>query len=143
MKRKRYEGRKYLYPKQKAVLEDIFCGEMEEKAVLEKHRVSRKTYDKWLRENAFSAEFVRRIRAMHRQSELILARYKGLAAAKLVALTESEKDETARRACLDIIMMNGQEAGKENPEKKAEDKERENLSSEKAQKILMVLAESQ
>ena len=39
----------------------------------------------------------------HRHSELIIARYAGLAAAKLVELTESESQETARKACLDVI----------------------------------------
>lgn len=97
--------RKQLSKRQLAVIEDMFSGELDEQAVLDKHKVSRNVYNKWQADEQFAAEFDRRIAALNRQSELIIARYASLAAAKLVQLTESEKEETARRACLDIITL--------------------------------------
>jgi hypothetical protein len=47
--------------------------------------------------------FNRYVNGLKRQSELLMAKYRSLAAAKLVELTTSDKAETARRACLDII----------------------------------------
>ncbi len=97
--------RKKLSKKQLAVIDDLFSGELEEQAVLEKHKVSRNVYNGWLADGLFSSEFDRRIMSAHRQSAALIAKYAPLAAAKLVQLTESEKVETARKACLDIISL--------------------------------------
>jgi hypothetical protein len=93
-----------LKPRQFAVIDELFNGD-DEQAVLDKHKVSRKLYNKWLADDAFTGEFDRRIDASFRQSAALIARYAPLAAAKLVQLTESDKEETARKACLDIISM--------------------------------------
>jgi len=97
--------RKKLSKKQLAVIDDLFSGELEEQAVLEKHKVSRNVYNGWLAEELFSSEFDRRIMSAHRQSVALIAKYAPLAAAKLVQLTESDKEETARKACMDIISL--------------------------------------
>ena len=97
--------RKKLSKKQLAVIDDLFSGELDEQAVLEKHKVSRNVYNGWLADGLFTTEFDRRIISAHRQSAALIAKYAPLAAAKLVQLTESEKVETARRACLDIISL--------------------------------------
>ena len=97
--------RKKLSKKQLAVIDDLFSGELDERAVLEKHKISRNVYNGWLTDGLFSSEFDRRITSAHRQSAALIAKYAPLAAAKLVQLTESEKAETARRACLDIISL--------------------------------------
>ena len=97
--------RKKLSKKQLAVMEDLFSGGLDEQAVLDKHKVSRNVYDRWLTDGLFVSEFDRRIMSAHRQSAALIARYAPLAAAKLVQLTESEKEETARKACLDIISL--------------------------------------
>lgn len=97
--------RKKLSKKQLAVIDDLFNGELDEHAVLRKHKVSRNVYNGWLTDGLFSSEFDRRIMSAHRQSAALIAKYAPLAAAKLVQLTESEKAETARRACLDIISL--------------------------------------
>lgn len=89
--------------KQSLVMDDLFSGEADEATVLAKHKVSRNTFNKWLDGQAFQAEFARRMDSAYRQGRLIIARYVPLAAAKLVELTESDKEETARKACLDII----------------------------------------
>lgn len=101
------DKRKKLTKKQFAVIEDLFAGELDEQAVLDKHKVSRSLYNRWLADERFAEQFNERIGRAYRQSELIIARYAPLAAAKLVQLTESESHETARKACLDIISFPG------------------------------------
>jgi hypothetical protein len=93
--------------RQAAVLEDLFTGELEEPEVLAKHNISQGTYERWLADPHFAELFEQRIGRAHRQSRLILARYAPLAAAKLVELAHSDKVETARKACLDIIALHG------------------------------------
>jgi hypothetical protein len=96
---------KQLSRQQRAVIEDLFAGESDEQAVLDKHGVSRNLFNKWLADERFARQFEERIAGAYRQSEIILARYAPLAAAKLVELTASENQETARKACLDIISL--------------------------------------
>jgi hypothetical protein len=95
--------RKALTKRQRAVLNDLFAGELDEKVILERHKVRPNDFAWWLGEGPFVDEFNRRLDSSWWQCELILARYAPLAAAKLVQLTESDKEETARKACLDII----------------------------------------
>lgn len=97
--------RKKLSKKQLAVIDDFFGGELDEQAVLEKHKVNRNIYNRWLADELFVSEFDSRVMSAHRQSAVLIARYAPLAAAKLVQLTESEKEETARKACMDIISL--------------------------------------
>ncbi len=96
---------KLLSKKQLAVIDDIYAGELGEKAVLDKHNVSRNLYNRWLTDKAFVEQFDQRISGAHRQSTFLIARSAPLAAGRLVRLTESGKGETARKACLDIISM--------------------------------------
>ncbi len=98
---------KKLTKRQLAVIEDLFVGELDEQAVLVKHKVSRDLYNRWLANECFTEQFTERIGRAYRQSELIISRYAPLAAAKLVELTGSDKEETARKACLDIISFPG------------------------------------
>jgi len=99
--------KKALTKKQLAVIEDLFAGELDEQAILDKHKISRNLYHRWLADERFTEQFNGCITRAYRQSELIIARYAPLAAAKLVQLTESDKEETARKACLDIICFPG------------------------------------
>ena len=97
--------RKKLSKKQLAVIDDLFGGELDEQAVLEKHKVNRNIYNRWLADELFVSEFDSRVMSAHRQSVVLIAKYAPLAAAKLVQLTESDKEETARKACMDIISL--------------------------------------
>ena len=135
------DKRKKLNRRQFAVIEDMFSGELDEQAVLDKHKVSKSLYNKWLCDDGFAEQFERRIAASYRQSAALIARYATLAAAKLVQLTESTSPETARKACLDIISMQGKAtdtglktADNEHPAPVPA------LSPETASKILEVLA---
>jgi len=98
-----HKGR--LSKRQMEVLEDLFSGELDEQAILAKHKLSRAVYNKWQRQPAFAEQFSLRLAAAYRACAALLARYAPLAAAKLVQLTESSSQETARKACLDIISI--------------------------------------
>ena len=94
---------KRLSRKQLAVIEDLFAGELDEQAVLDKYNVSKRLYNRWLADDRFIQQFNEHICRAYRQSQFVIARYATLAAAKLVQLTDCEKAETARKACLDIL----------------------------------------
>ena len=136
-----------LTKRQLAVIEDILSGELTEAEVLKKHKVGLAVYRKWCSSEAFVKEMLRREAGFKRQSELLLARYAPLAAAKLVALTDSEKDETVRKACLDIISAAGEDckagaAGKDKDSliEAADAGQGPAISPETASKLLEVLA---
>jgi DNA-dependent RNA polymerase auxiliary subunit epsilon len=138
--------RKHLSKKQLAVIDDLFAGELDEQAVLDKYGVSRNVYNKWLTDEKFQAEFVRRISGAHLASEALIARYSLVAAAKLVQLTDSENQETARKACLDIISLPkvaAKKAEQMGKEQKNDEKQTEQLSAETANRILAALAGEQ
>ena len=133
---------KNLTSKQLAVLRDLFAGELDESAVLEKHKVRDSLYAQWQADERFCEEFERRLGALNRQSRLIIARYATLAAAKLVQLTESSSAETARKACLDIISLGTQTKADTNTTKPQDDDSTpQTLSPETASRILAALAE--
>lgn len=88
---------------QRLVIDDLFESGLAEAEVLEKHKVQRHVFRRWLNEEAFTGEMAFRIESAKRQSRLIIARFAPVAAAKLVALATDSKEETARKACLDII----------------------------------------
>lgn len=94
-----------LTKRQTAVLDDLFSGQMDEEHMLQKHKLSLKVYQRWLSQKQFAENFAFRIQASRRQGQLIVAKFIPAAAAKLVELTTSEKEETARKACLDIMSM--------------------------------------
>ena len=132
-----------LRKRQLAVIDDLFSGKFDEQTVLEKHNVSRNIYNKWVLDKLFDAEVSRRISYAYRQSQSLIARYACFAAAKLVQLTESEKEETARKACLDIIGL-PKLAGKANQKTDLPEQEQSctsDISPEAAKKLLTALAE--
>ncbi len=131
---------KRLSSNQLAVIDELFSGNFDEQAVLKKYKINRNTLNRWLADEFFDAELATRIASAHRQSEALIARYAPLAAAKLVQLTESEKEETARRACLDIITLPKLKAREKADEEIAEQAEQIEISDETAGKILAVLA---
>ena len=137
---------KHLSTRQLKIIEDLFSSEMCEQAVLNKHNVSRYLFNKWLADETFAEQLNKRITAAYRKSAAYIARCATLAAAKLVQLTNSDKPETARKACLDIISMNSagiNPAGQVAVPVRDGSVENESpqLSTETAGKLLAVLAE--
>jgi hypothetical protein len=134
---------KKLTKRQFGVLDDLFDGDMDEKAVLERHNVNRRVYCRWLVDEVFGKELRLRIESARRSSEIIIAKAGPKAAEKLVLLTDSEKNqETARKACLDIISRGQVKERKRQVKKKADvDKKVAEIAGPVAAKILEVLAE--
>lgn len=136
---------KTLTKRQLAVIEDLFAGDLEEPAVLARHNVKPALYDRWLSDERFVEAFERRLARSYRHSQVILARYASVAASKLVALTACEKEETARKACLDIIAMpepSGRRAPGKTPQTQQAPSE-VTLSPETTGRILAALAEAE
>jgi hypothetical protein len=135
---------KHLWSRQLGVLNDLFTGQIEEEEVLKKWRVTRQTYVRWHTMANFTAEYKRRLKQAKLEGERILARYSSTAASKLVELTQSEKEEIARKASLDVIHYfrrkpKSRSAGKKEPEaEKLPD-----LPPEKASRLLAALAASE
>jgi len=138
-------GAKQLTKKQLDVIEDLFAGELDEQAILDKYKLSRKLYNQWRNDDSFAEQFEKRITDAYRQSDVLIARYAPVAAAKLIQLTESDKPETARKACLDIISMPILTAGrKAQPSEESQPADATlpvSLNAETAGKLLAVLAE--
>ncbi len=59
---------KQLTKRQLAVIEDLFSGEFDEQAVLDKYKISRNLYNKWQSDDNFAEQFDRRIAGAYRQS---------------------------------------------------------------------------
>lgn len=136
--------RKYLSQRQLTVLDDLFNSDLDEQAVLDKHKVRRSTYDRWLADKLFAERFKQYVNGLKRRSELLMAKYSCLAAAKLVELTASDKAETARKACLDIISVPKiADSRDERPDKapKESSQQVEQLSDATASRLLTALAE--
>jgi hypothetical protein len=134
--------RKQLTKRQLSVIEDLFSGQLSEQGVLDKHNVSRNIYNNWQADDNFAKEFAERIDSVCRQGQLIIARYAPLAAAKLVQLTESENQETARKACLDIISLPKWPV-KEVERSGGSEKAGQQLSPETAGRLLAALAKTE
>jgi len=136
---------KALSAKQLAVIDDLFDGKLEEHLILDKHKLSRKLYDRWLADEAFNARLDWRIQWEYRKSAFELARNAPAAVSELMKLTDSKQSETARKACLDIITMQAARlAGTPAvPVDNPTPPDSPQLSPENAGKILAVLAEQQ
>jgi len=130
-----------LTKKQLSVIDEMFAGEMDVEAILERHNVTRRLYNKWLGDENFKAEFTRRIDWLNLQSQALIARYASLAAAKLVALTDSEKEEVRRKACLDIISLPRLTAQKQTVSPDSDIEPAEILHPETASRLLEALAQ--
>ena len=100
-----------LTKKQKAVLDDLFSGELTTREVFEKWKVSRRTYYRWHNQECFSVEFDRLMALARNEPDLVFARYSSNVAERLVGLTACEKEETSRKACMDIITYPDRKAG--------------------------------
>lgn len=87
------------------VLDCLFTGELTLNEILKKCRVSQITYYEWLSDPFFMSAFDTRIDSAKAILTSTLAAYSQSALLSLVNLTRSEKTETARKACLDIVKL--------------------------------------
>lgn len=126
--------------KQRAVLNDIFIDGLSESAAIEKNAIDAATYRRWLSDSAYLDEIQFHIESAQREGKLLIARHCAFAAAKLVQLAGSDKEETARKACLDIIGAYQVSAVKSQPSDDNEQQTDFNISPNQAEKILQILA---
>ncbi len=96
---------KKLSKRQMRVLDGMFTGDLELNEILKKCRVSQITYYEWLNDPFFMSAFDKRIDSARVVLTSTLAAYSQSALLSLVNLTRSEKTETARKACLDIVKL--------------------------------------
>jgi hypothetical protein len=129
-----------LTKKQLAVIDDLIAGELEQKQILKKHETRPTTFKKWLAAPAFKDELERRTEWLTHRSELILASYKSVAAGRLVELTQSQNQETARKACLDILNRTCSAADGSAKTQVSADESEKSLPADTASKLLAVLA---
>lgn len=134
--------KRMLTKRQMAVLDDLLTGELDDEKVFEKHRLSSTIFRKWLNDDNFNDELNFRMKAAHLKSRLIIARYSQVAALKLVELVGSDKEETARKACLDIMSVPTQANQLSGPNQNNPDQQSEQLSPALASKLLMMLAQT-
>ena len=141
MKTKRNYRR--LGKKQLAVITDVCENALTEADALAKNHVTKWLYKKWLNNPAFTAELDARFEEALRRSKCLIAHCLPLAVQRLVQLIVSEKDETARKACLDLISLKLSDADLQNPQNPQQQNEKNipQISDEKASKMLAILAE--
>jgi hypothetical protein len=132
--------------KQLAVIEDLFTAELGEQEVLEKHGVKPSLYQKWLADEEFMQHFERRLAQAYHSSRVLLARHALAAADRLIQLTKCDQNETARKACLDIIFpqspnMAGHTSSHDTQDASEDARPTPTLSPETASRILAILAD--
>jgi hypothetical protein len=122
--------------KQFLAINDLFDAGGDEAAVLEKHKIKLSLWLKWQKDKNFGDEISRRMAALERQGQILIAKYRPVAIAQLVQLCNNENNETSRKACIDMLnfVVNGQK-----PEQA--EQEQTKLSPQTASKLLAALAE--
>ena len=128
-----------LTKRQLKFIDELFKSGGDEASACAKNNISDTVYRRWLNQKAFTDELIFRSDCAKRASKILLTQYLTVAAAKLVALTGSDKEETARRACLDILSLNDAETASD--EEMPTDAPVLNISPQMASKLLKVLAE--
>ena len=96
------------------VLNGLFSGDLTLNDILKSCRVSQITYYDWLSDSLFMSAFDSRIDSARVILTATLAAYSQAALLSLVNLTRSEKTETARKACLDIVKLVQDEKDEQN-----------------------------
>jgi hypothetical protein len=108
--------------------------------------VSEATLRQWMKEPEFQQAIRLQLRIKQQEGRIVIERSVPKAANKLIELLNGKegKEETARKACLDILSLGGQF---EREAKEANDMQNdgiiEGLSDEAAEKILQALSEGE
>lgn len=137
---------KKLSSRQINILNAMFSGDLTLNDILKSCRVSQITYYDWLSDSLFMSAFDKRVDSARAVLTSTLSAYSQAALLALVNLTRSEKTETARKACLDIVKLvqeekDEQDANLEIPNVPRLSVGQEVLSPEQSSSILNALAE--
>ena len=92
-----------LNKKQKLVAEALYKGLYREEEIAAQYNVPIFKLHRWLEQEEFKAELDRLCQGSLRETRFTIARYGPIAALRLAELLGSEKEDTARRAALDMI----------------------------------------
>ena len=131
-----------LNKKQKLVAEALYKGECREEEIAEKYGVPVSRLHLWLEQDDFKAELGRLCQASLRETRFTIARYGPIAALRLAELLGSEKEDTARRAALDMIDRSLKtHEGDSSDGEGATDSEESQLTDDQVRQMLLKLAE--
>jgi hypothetical protein len=138
-------NRGHISSRQRAVIDDMLKNGLTEKEALEKHGITPIRYRRWLKGGLYMQEINTAIDAVMRQQKFTIAHCLPDAAEKLTELLDTEKGETARKACLDIIALQKADATSPIAQKDTDEQiqSKYNLTQEKAAKIWAILAEKE
>jgi len=137
------QNRGHISSRQRTVIDDILKNGLTEKEALEKHRITPIRYRRWLKGGLYMQEINVAIDAAMRQQKFTIAQCLPDAADKLTELIDTEKGETARKACLDIIALQKADVTPQIAQQDNQTQNKYNLTQEKAAKIWAVLAEKE
>jgi hypothetical protein len=127
--------------RQRAVIEDLFTSEANEREVLARHDVTQSLYSRWLADERFAEALEERIAQAHHAGRIMLARAAPEAAKKLIELAKGKEGETTRKACLDIITTQTPTTSNSTASPPNETETVSPLSPEAASRLLAFLAE--
>jgi hypothetical protein len=127
----------------KLVIDDLFERGLSEAEVCEKHGLAMDKLREWSRDDAFRREVSRRLFTPVTKAWVMLARSAPIVAARLIELTKCEKEETARKACLDIFAMLPRECNAQNSGASETPLPPLPFSEKTASRLLDVLAEEE
>jgi hypothetical protein len=132
----------HLGRKQRAVINDLLNG-LNRYETLEKNKVRPARYREWLKNKLFAEELRARFDAAKCQGKFVMAHCFPQAAQKLAGLIDSEKEETARKACIDVISLQKSDIDRQTAEKDQCENPSLKISDEKAARMLAILAEDE
>jgi len=124
----------------KLLIDDLFERGLSEAEVCEKHGLAMDKLREWSMDADFRQEVYHRLFTPVTKAWVMLARSAPVVAARLIELTECEKAETARKACLDIFAMLPWECNVQNSDESETPLPPLPFSEETASKLLAVLA---
>ena len=125
-----------LTKKQLLVAQAVYEGRLNEPELCREFKVTAATLVRWLGEEDFQAELGRLCAESVHQTRRILSRYGPTAALQLATLLGSEKDDTVRRAALDLV---DRCLALEKGQSQSEPADEPQISDEQAKAMLMEL----
>ncbi len=120
--------------KQRDFLDEILNNRTTVELASEKLQISGDCLCRWFASPTFIEELASRIELITKRADMLISQNRLTAAEKLVCLTGCDKEETARKACLDILELTARQ--KQDPNKTSTAK----ISPELAAKLLNVIA---
>lgn len=128
-----------LTKKQREVAKAVYEGQFSETELAERFGITVRQLHKWSQSEGFKQELALLCAVAERETRFIINRYGPIAAAKLVELLDSDKDDTARRTALDMVdrCLNMQVANRDD----LDDTNAGPISDEQARRMLLTLAE--